>query len=94
MADTIVPDFPLASKSFNQSYAGNDPNRERAQLYGPMACRWAKHAPAGSAAQPEVPWSWDAREPVGRRVRTSTPVWSGVREDTRAVNRYTRDTTS
>jgi Ni,Fe-hydrogenase III large subunit/Ni,Fe-hydrogenase III component G len=24
MADTIVPDFPLANKSFNQSYAGND----------------------------------------------------------------------
>ena len=23
-ADTIVPDFPLANKSFNQSYAGND----------------------------------------------------------------------
>jgi Ni,Fe-hydrogenase III large subunit len=24
LADTIVPDFPLASKSFNLSYAGND----------------------------------------------------------------------
>lgn len=24
MADTIVPDFPLANKSSNQSYAGND----------------------------------------------------------------------
>jgi Ni,Fe-hydrogenase III large subunit len=24
MADTIVPDFPLANKSFNQSYSGND----------------------------------------------------------------------
>lgn len=24
MADTIVPDFPLVNKSFNQSYAGND----------------------------------------------------------------------
>lgn len=24
MADTVVPDFPLANKSFNQSYAGND----------------------------------------------------------------------
>ncbi len=24
MGDTIVPDFPLANKSFNQSYAGND----------------------------------------------------------------------
>ena len=24
MADTIVPDFPLANKSFNMSYAGND----------------------------------------------------------------------
>ncbi|BBX46746.1 NADH-quinone oxidoreductase subunit C [Mycobacterium cookii] len=24
IADTIVPDFPLANKSFNQSYAGND----------------------------------------------------------------------
>jgi len=24
MADTIVPDFPLCNKSFNQSYAGND----------------------------------------------------------------------
>jgi Ni,Fe-hydrogenase III large subunit/Ni,Fe-hydrogenase III component G len=24
MANTIVPDFPLANKSFNQSYAGND----------------------------------------------------------------------
>lgn len=24
MAETIVPDFPLANKSFNQSYAGND----------------------------------------------------------------------
>ena len=24
MADAIVPDFPLANKSFNQSYAGND----------------------------------------------------------------------
>lgn len=24
MADTIVPDFPLTNKSFNQSYAGND----------------------------------------------------------------------
>jgi len=24
LADTIVPDFPLANKSFNQSYAGND----------------------------------------------------------------------
>ncbi len=24
MADTIIPDFPLANKSFNQSYAGND----------------------------------------------------------------------
>jgi Ni,Fe-hydrogenase III large subunit len=24
MAHTIVPDFPLANKSFNQSYAGND----------------------------------------------------------------------
>lgn len=24
MADTIVPDFPLSNKSFNQSYAGND----------------------------------------------------------------------
>ncbi|WP_231639322.1 hydrogenase large subunit [Mycobacterium sp. Marseille-P9652] len=24
MADNIVPDFPLANKSFNQSYAGND----------------------------------------------------------------------
>lgn len=24
VADTIVPDFPLANKSFNQSYAGND----------------------------------------------------------------------
>jgi len=24
MADTIVPDFPLANKSFNLSYAGND----------------------------------------------------------------------
>ncbi len=24
MSDTIVPDFPLANKSFNQSYAGND----------------------------------------------------------------------
>ena len=23
LADTIVPDFPLANKSFNQSYAGN-----------------------------------------------------------------------
>jgi Ni,Fe-hydrogenase III large subunit len=22
--DTIVPDFPLTNKSFNQSYAGND----------------------------------------------------------------------
>jgi len=22
--DTIVPDFPLANKSFNLSYAGND----------------------------------------------------------------------
>jgi Ni,Fe-hydrogenase III large subunit len=24
LADTIVPDFPLINKSFNQSYAGND----------------------------------------------------------------------
>ena len=24
LAGTIVPDFPLANKSFNQSYAGND----------------------------------------------------------------------
>ena len=24
LTDTIVPDFPLANKSFNQSYAGND----------------------------------------------------------------------
>jgi Ni,Fe-hydrogenase III large subunit len=24
LADTIVPDFPLANKSFNQSHAGND----------------------------------------------------------------------
>ncbi len=24
LADTLVPDFPLANKSFNQSYAGND----------------------------------------------------------------------
>jgi len=24
MSDTIVPDFPLANKSFNLSYAGND----------------------------------------------------------------------
>ena len=24
MANTIVPDFPLTNKSFNQSYAGND----------------------------------------------------------------------
>jgi Ni,Fe-hydrogenase III large subunit len=24
LADTIVPDFPLANKSFNLSYAGND----------------------------------------------------------------------
>ena len=24
MADTIVPDFPVANKSFNLSYAGND----------------------------------------------------------------------
>ena len=24
LADTIVADFPLANKSFNQSYAGND----------------------------------------------------------------------
>ena len=24
MADTIVPDFPLANNSFNLSYAGND----------------------------------------------------------------------
>ncbi len=24
LEDTIVPDFPLANKSFNQSYAGND----------------------------------------------------------------------
>ena len=24
LKDTIVPDFPLANKSFNQSYAGND----------------------------------------------------------------------
>ena len=24
LADTIVQDFPLANKSFNQSYAGND----------------------------------------------------------------------
>ena len=24
LADTIVPDFPLVNKSFNQSYAGND----------------------------------------------------------------------
>jgi len=24
LADTIVPDFPLANKSFNMSYAGND----------------------------------------------------------------------
>ena len=24
LSDTIVPDFPLANKSFNQSYAGND----------------------------------------------------------------------
>ena len=24
LADTIGPDFPLANKSFNQSYAGND----------------------------------------------------------------------
>lgn len=24
LADTIVPDFPLTNKSFNQSYAGND----------------------------------------------------------------------
>jgi Ni,Fe-hydrogenase III large subunit len=24
MTDTIVPDFPLANKSFNLSYAGND----------------------------------------------------------------------
>ena len=24
LAETIVPDFPLANKSFNQSYAGND----------------------------------------------------------------------
>lgn len=25
LADTIVPDFPVANKSFNLSYAGNDP---------------------------------------------------------------------
>ena len=24
LKDTIVPDFPLTNKSFNQSYAGND----------------------------------------------------------------------
>ena len=24
LRDTIVPDFPLTNKSFNQSYAGND----------------------------------------------------------------------
>jgi len=24
LSDTIVPDFPLANKSFNLSYAGND----------------------------------------------------------------------
>ena len=24
LSDTIVPDFPLTNKSFNQSYAGND----------------------------------------------------------------------
>jgi Ni,Fe-hydrogenase III large subunit len=24
LGDTIVPDFPLANKSFNASYAGND----------------------------------------------------------------------
>ncbi|HZY74961.1 MAG TPA: hypothetical protein VFE40_01475 [Jatrophihabitantaceae bacterium] len=24
LTDTIVPDFPLANKSFNLSYAGND----------------------------------------------------------------------
>ena len=24
LTDTIVPDFPLANKSFNASYAGND----------------------------------------------------------------------
>jgi Ni,Fe-hydrogenase III large subunit len=24
LADTIVPDFPLANKSFSLSYAGND----------------------------------------------------------------------
>jgi Ni,Fe-hydrogenase III large subunit len=24
LADTIIPDFPLANKSFNLSYAGND----------------------------------------------------------------------
>ena len=24
LSDTILPDFPLANKSFNQSYAGND----------------------------------------------------------------------
>ena len=24
LTDTIVPDFPLTNKSFNQSYAGND----------------------------------------------------------------------
>jgi Ni,Fe-hydrogenase III large subunit len=24
LADTIVPDFPLCNKSFNQSYSGHD----------------------------------------------------------------------
>jgi Ni,Fe-hydrogenase III large subunit len=29
LTDTIVPDFPLANNSFNQSYAGNDLLEER-----------------------------------------------------------------
>ena len=32
MANTIVPDFPLTNKSFNQSYAGNDSDQS-ARLY-------------------------------------------------------------
>jgi len=41
LADTIVPDFPLANKSFNLSYAGNDlqPDADRTSYLKPKTNR-------------------------------------------------------
>jgi hypothetical protein len=48
LTDTIVPDFPLANKSFNQSYAGNDLWRRRASARNPLLSRALRaRAPAG-----------------------------------------------